>query len=42
MDLLLHIGAAKTGSTSIQETLRGYDDGVTAFFTFGNFLFQRM
>jgi len=36
MKLILHLGPAKTGSTSIQETLRGYDDGVTAFFTFGN------
>ena len=36
MKLILHLGPAKTGSTSIQKTLHGYDDGETAFFTFGN------
>ena len=36
MKLILHIGPAKTGSTSIQKTLQGYDDGQTVFFTFGD------
>lgn len=29
--LLLHIGMHKTGTSSIQQTLRGYDDGKTTF-----------
>ena len=34
MDILLHIGPAKTGSTSIQKTLHGYDDGTTKYLEF--------
>ena len=34
MDVLLHIGPAKTGSTSIQKTLNGFDDGVTKYLEF--------
>lgn len=34
MDVLIHIGPAKTGSTSIQKTLNGFDDGVTKYLEF--------
>lgn len=30
-EVILHIGMHKTGSSSIQETLRGYDDGTIRY-----------
>ncbi|MFM2356846.1 MAG: hypothetical protein RLZZ528_2582 [Pseudomonadota bacterium] len=34
--LYLHIGIHKTGTTSIQSTLAGFDDGTTAYFKISN------